>query len=382
MRPEEFNDRLHRGAADVAAQAAPPPAGVVRRRGDRHRTRNMLTSGLLAFAIGAGGGGFAYASFSTTSSSGNGGAPTGVAATETPIAGTGRPGIVAVTTAGQVDVLNQQTGLATTTLTGNQDVVGDEIAVSRNGVVYFAVHPKNSCTDEIESVPLSGGTPASVASGVLPAISPDGADLAFAREALGSTPDTCGPAGPIAVVVLNLDTHAQTSYPAPPGGDGLISVVSHLSWAPGGAALLVSSGPVQDNEGWELNRLNIKTATYYLPENAQNSAKRYVPAATAQSPGSYFEEGVYLPDGNLFADRVCCAGVPVKTTSNVLEKVTMSGTEISQVALGYLPRRHGSLDAAPGWLLYISGTELFIVADGHAAKPLSNFGFIAATWVP
>ena len=381
MRPEEFNDRLRRGAADVATQADPSPAGTVRRRGDRRRHRYMLTSGLLAFAIGAGGGGFGYASF-TTASSGNNGAPTGTAVTAPPVSGTRQPGIVAVTTTGQVDVLNPRTGLATATLTGSQETVGDEIAVSRDGTVYFSVHPKNSCRDEIESVPLTGGTPAPVASGALPAISPDGADLAFVSEPLGAIPAQCGAPAAIAVVVLNLDTRAQTRYPAPPGGDGLISPVSHLSWSPGGAVLLVSSGPVQDNEGWQLNRLNIATATYYVPDNAQTAAKRDVLAATAQSPGSYFEEGVYLPDGNLFVDRVCCTGVPVKTTSNVLEKVSTAGAEISQVALGYLPRRHGSLDAVPGWLLYLSGTELFVVADGHAAKPLSNFGFVAASWVP
>jgi hypothetical protein len=381
MRPEEFNDRLRRGAGEVAGQSGPSPAGTVRRRGDRRRYRNMATSGLLAFAIGAGGGGFAYASFTTTSSSTTGG-QTGTAVTTPPSAGGGPPGIVAVTTTGQVDVLNSQTGLATTMLTGNQAAVGDELAVSRNGTVYFAVHAKNSCTDEIESVPLSGGTPTPVATGVLPAISPSGADLAFVREQLGSVPLRCGADSAIAVVILNLDTHAQTTYSAPPGENGLIAPVSHLSWSPDGVQLLISSGPVQDNEGWTLNRMNITTSTYYLPDNAQNSAKRDVSAATAQSAGSYFEEGVYLPGGNLFVDRVCCAGEPAKVTSNVLEKVNVAGTEISQVALGYLPRRHGSLDAAPGWLLYLSGTELFIVADGHAAKPLSNFGFTAAAWVP
>jgi hypothetical protein len=381
MRPEEFNDRLRRGAAEVAGQAGPSPAGTVRRRGDRRRYRSMLTSGVLAFAIGAGGGGFAYASFTTTSSSTTG-AQTGTPVTASPTAGTGQPGIVAVTTTGQVDVLNPQTGLATTMLTGNQDAVGDELAVAPNGTVYYAVHPKNSCTDEIESVSLHGGTPSTVATGVLPAISPSGTDLAFVREQLGSVPAQCGADSAIAVVILNLATRAQTTYAAPPGENGLIAPISHLSWSPSGEQLLISSGPVQDNEGWNLNRMNITTATYYLPDNAQNSAKRDVTAATAQSAGSYFEEGVYLPDGNLFVDRVCCAGTPAKITSNVLEKVNGSGTEISQVALGYLPRRHGSLDAVPGWLLYLSGTELFIVADGHAAKPLSNFGFTAAAWVP
>ena len=41
-----------------------------------------------------------------------------------------------------------------------------------------------------------------------------------------------------------------------------------------------------------------------------------------------------------------------------------------------------SLDAVPGWLLYLSRTDLFIAADGQPAKALSNFGFVAAAWVP
>jgi Tol biopolymer transport system component len=68
--------------------------------------------------------------------------------------------------------------------------MGQEIAVSPDGsTVYFSA--VGGCTNQIESVPVSGGTPTVIASGVLPAISPDGSKLAYAQEpwyAQGSCP--------------------------------------------------------------------------------------------------------------------------------------------------------------------------------------------------
>lgn len=384
MRPEEFSGRLRRGAAEVAAQSDPAPAGAIRRRGQRRRQRTLLTSGLLAFAIGAGGGGYAYASFTTTA----GGNPpiSGATQSTTPAANSGgRPSIVAVTTAGSVVVLNPVTGEATTTLTGTQDAVGDEVSVSPDGsTAYFAIRPKGSCADQIESVPLAGGKAAVVAAGVLPAISPDGTELAFVHEQFGGGVSPvqfgCEKDASIQVDVLNLATHMVRTYPAPPEDATLVSPVSHLSWSPDGSTLLVSSGPVQDNEGWTLSRLNTGTSSYYLPHATQSASDGYVQSA---APGSYFEEGVYLPDGDLFADRKCCTGEPVKTTSSVLQEVSGSGTEIRQVAVGYLNRVHSSLDATSGWLLYLSGTDLFVAADASGAKAKTlTTGYIAAAWVP
>ena len=200
----------------------------------------------------AGGGGYAYASISTTSSSNV--PSTGTSQSPAPVAsaGTERPAIVAVTTGGEVVVLNSKTGLATSTLTGSQDVVGDEIAVTRSAV-YFAVRPANSCADEIERVSLAGGTPAVVATGVLPSISPDGTELAYVKEQLDAPASLgCTGGGPIQVVVRDLTTDAQTVYAPPPGEGALVAPVSHLSWSPDGKTLLVSAGPVQDNEGWTL----------------------------------------------------------------------------------------------------------------------------------
>jgi|GEM_PF-1162698 len=380
MRAEEFSDRLRRGAASVAAQVSPAPAGAVRRRGERRRQRAMLVSGVLVFLIGAGGGGYAYAAITAPHAG-----PVAAAAGQSPAPGgpdQGRPVIVAVSTAGVVVTLNAVTGVAVRTLTGTQDVVGDQIAVSPDrSTVYFAVHAANSCTDEIESVPLAGGRPAVVATGVLPAISPDGRQLAFVREQLDLPAQLGCAASGAEVVVLNLADRTQSAYPAPPGQAVTMTAVRHLSWSPDGKTLLVTAGPVQGNDGGQLNRLDLATDRYYLPGRTAAGQTRYVPAATAQSPGSYFEEGVYLPDGDLFVDRMCCTGGPAAVTSSLLQDVDGAGQVTRQVAQGYVNRVHSSLDAVPGWLLYLSGTDLYIARDGQRASTLAT-GYVAAVWAP
>jgi hypothetical protein len=114
---------------------------------------------------------------------------------DTPASGSGQgsasspaaqPGIVAATTSGALVVLDPSTGAVTRTLVSSGVAVGaqfgeDEIAVSPDGgTIYFT--GRTNCTDQIESEPASGGTPAVVTTGELPAISPSGTDLAFTRQ--------------------------------------------------------------------------------------------------------------------------------------------------------------------------------------------------------
>src|SRR5580698_5153257 len=95
-------------------------------------------------------------------------------------AGSGEPGIVAVNAKGALVVLNPATGATTRTLVSGK-VMGDELAVSPSGkTVYFAT---TGC--EIESVPVAGGGPTKITRGVLPAINPEGTELAFVREPYG-----------------------------------------------------------------------------------------------------------------------------------------------------------------------------------------------------
>jgi WD40-like Beta Propeller Repeat len=382
---DDFASKLQDGSAAFVAVLSPPGPEAARRRGDKRRRRKAITSAVLALAIGAGGGGVAFTSFDQP------GPASGTGATSAPAsAAPGRPGIVAVTAKGALVVLNPVTGEATKVLVGS-GVAGGALAVSPGGsTVYFAV--RLGCRDEIESVPVAGGRPTEITSGVLPSVSPDGTKLAFTREPFsgGSSHPAflpgCAQATPTSsdftVVVRDLASGHETVYPAPPGGDSALPVaISRLSWAPSGQQLLVSAGPVQDNEGWDLVVMDLAAARYYLP-SVTSAGTSSVPVTSGPSAArSYYREGVFAPDGELFVNVVCCSGVPVRQTSSLLQEVGPAGQLVRQVAIGYAGRDHTSLDADPagGWLLYLSGSDLFLAQAGTAAFTLTS-GLIAAAW--
>jgi len=399
MRENEFRARLRAGAAELGASVNPSEPELIRRRGDRRRHRTMITSGVLAFAVGAGGGGVAYASLAqpgqpaspASGHSATAGPPTASPASAPP--SDSAPSIVGVTTGGAIQVFSSVTGLARTTLVQKTDAIGDAIAVSPSGAtVYFAV--KRGCADSIESVPVSGGTPAVVTSGVLPAVSPDGTRLAFVREPSGGGPSavqygcpgsgdaTAKPSALYHVVVRDLATGQETVYPAPPDEiAGMPYAISHLSWAPSGQTLLVSVGPGQGNGGWGLSVLDTATSRYYVPPGWPAASAAAVPVTgSPDAARSYYREGVFTPDGGMFVNRMCCDGVPVRVTSSKLLKINSAGQQIRQVAIGFTDRDHSSLDAYGGWLLYLSAHDLFIAGPGPARKITT--GLIAAAWVP
>jgi hypothetical protein len=380
---DDFACRLQAGSADFAATVAPASADAIRIRGNRRRRRKAITSAVLAVAIGAGGAGTAYTSLDRLGNDTQMAPSTSSAPASGPAS---RPEIAVVTTSGALVVLDPLTGVATRILVAG-GVVGDAVSVSPDGAtVYFAA--KRGCVDEIESVPVAGGRPTVIAPGVLPAISPDGTRLAFAREPFGG-----GPAAPdyltgchlptatgaeFKVVIRDQLSGRETLYPAPPGAASTLPYpISRLSWAPDGKRLLVSVGPSQDNEGWDLVEIDPATSRYYLPSSSG------VPLTGLPDPGrSYYREGVFLPDGDMFVNRVCCAGWPVRVTSSLLWEIDPSGQLIHQVAIGFANRDHSSLDAdqTGHWLLYLSGHDLFLSLDGSAPFLLTS-GLIAAAWV-
>ena len=321
--------------------------------------------------------------------SGSGGGPAGPTATPAGTASASAaasakasPPIVAVTAAGALEVLNSATGTAETQLVP-AGVIGDEVSVSATDTVYFAV--RRGCTGEIESVPLAGGTPVPVAAGQLPALSPDGAKLAYASQPTLSEPN-CIPAGgdPVPqykLVVRTLATGAQVTYPMVPAGSdsGLPAPISHLSWAPDGQHLAVSVSAVQDNEGWNLALVDTAVAQNYL----QGPGVTFVlPTGQPTPRQSYLREGVYLPDGNLFVSRACCGGEPERNTSRLMWEVNPAGVLVHQVAIGFATLDHDSLDASRdgGWLLYLGGGGLYVSRGGAAPSQLTS-GLIAAAFV-
>jgi len=388
MREVDFAATLRAGASAVGESVNPASARAVRGRGNQRRRRNAIVSGALAFAVGAGGGGFAYASLDRPASS----VPVATGASPTPSQsaaagfGANRPSIVAVTTAGVVEVLNPVTGVGDAPLTPTQDAIGDEIAISPDGqTVYFAV--KNGCTDDVESVPVAGGTPKVVTTGVLPAISPDGTELALVREPYSGGPDRikygCSSANAKAqVVVRDLATGAEQAYPAPSGM--MTYPISHLSWSADGKSLLVSAGSTTGVQAWSLVEVNLATAQYYLPGSSPTPADHVVPVNGSYNsvPGYYYREGVYLPGGGMFGDQICCdENGSSSVSSSLLLEINASGKEVSQVAAGFTNRDHTSLDASQGWFLYLSGNDLFLADTGSKAFMLTS-GLIAAAWIP
>ena len=313
--------------------------------------------------------------------------------------GSGEPGIVAVTSNGALVVLNPATGATTRTLV-HGGVLGDELAVSPSGkTVYFAT---TRC--EIDSVPAAGGKTRQITSGSLPALNPEGTELAFAREPSGGyanqdqgcykggTPE----AKDFSVVVQTLATGAQRTYPSPPGVPAALPFpITHLSWGPGGRQLAVSIGTVQDNSGQGLTLIDPATSRYYIPATYATTGAGTVQVTSGPyADDSEYVQGAFLPDGNLFVDRNCCAGVPPQHPfSNLFWIVTTSGHLVAQVAPASGSKLYSSLgaDQSGHWLMYLStsynasGTSLLpgklFISHNGAAGVLLTTGLAAAAWL-
>ncbi len=366
--------------------------GLCPERGPRNARTALATLAVATLLAAAG----CSSPNSTPGASGHSSAPSG-SGQSTP-SGSARPGIVAVTSSGALVVLNSSTGTTTRTLVPS-GVVGEEIAVSPGGsTVYFTAG--SGCSNEIESVPVSGGSPTSIASGVLPAISPDGTKLAFAQEPW-FLPTSCAANAPLApsdyvLAVRTLSSGSQATYPMAASSPdiGLPIPILYLSWAPDNASLAVTMSGIQDNEGWNLNILSTASAQYYLTGAGDTT----VPVTgSPDSSRSYYEEAAYLPDGNLFVNRNCCQGDDPENTapadSNLMQEISTSGSLVHQVAIGVQNNEHTSLsvDPAGNWLLYLStapATSLSSVPSGTlyvsqgGAKPTAlTTGMIAAAWL-
>jgi hypothetical protein len=318
-----------------------------------------------------------------TTSAGTTGSATTPSASATPSATSTAPGIVAATTAGAIVRLNPATGAVLQTLVpAGTGVEADEISVSSSGMVYYAAG-SGACDSTIYSIPDGGGgTPTPIASGALPAISPDGTKLAYAVEPRAAQDcsgwDTSTPGTAFKVDIRTISSGTTVSIPELPATQqGLPAPVTHLSWASDNDHLAVSIEPVQDNEGWALNILDTSNASTYLGANVTT-----VPVTGASSNGqSFLSEGVYLPDGNLFVVHTCCAGIEGKTGAPLLWEVQPNGSMIRQVAIGFANTVHNSLDASAdgNWLLYLGGGDLYVSQGGTRPNQIAT-GLVAATW--
>ncbi len=303
--------------------------------------------------------------------------PNSTTTTGTPLA---RPRtLVAVTTAGAVQVLDAGTGQPLRTLATG--ATGPEIGVSPDGGLAFYETPVG-CTHQINRVATAGGTTTIIAPGSLPTVSPDGTLLAFARQPhVTANSNTCqGPdatAANFAVIVRSLTTGAETRFPLPPAvvAGGLPLPIGHLSWGPDSHRLAVSISGGQDNEQWSVMVIDRTRDKFYVPTPS-------APVPAIGPKGTYLREAVFTANGALFVDRECCTGIPPKVTSSVLATIDPgTGATRQQLAIGVATRDHTSLDVdgTGHWLLYLAGPDLLISQDGARPATLAS-GFQAADW--
>ncbi len=291
------------------------------------------------------------------------------------------PAMAGVTAGGALVLLSSATGAPVRTLVPN-GVIGDEISVSAGGqTIYFS--RRHGCVDDVESVAASGGAPTLLSTGSLPAISPDGNTLAFARQPTLTrhcTPGQGDLSAQYSLVTRTLSTGVERVYPMLPPGQsgGLPAPISHLSWAPDGTELAVSIAAIQDNEGWQIMLMDTATAQNYLGGTGDTP----VPVTGPERGRSYWREGVYLPDGNLFVSRACCAGEPVRNVSKLMWEVTPAGLFTHRVAIGFPGLDHTSLavNRTGNWLLYLAGTGLYVSEKGARPRQVGS-GLIAAAWL-
>ena len=127
--------------------------------------------------------------------------------------------MVGVTARGSLVLLSSATGAPIRALVRG-GVIGDEISVSADGqTIYFS--RRHGCVDDVESVALSGGKPTLITTGSLPAISPDGSTLAFARQPTLTRHCMAGSgdaSAQYALVTRTLSTGVERVYPVLPAG--------------------------------------------------------------------------------------------------------------------------------------------------------------------
>jgi WD40-like Beta Propeller Repeat len=290
------------------------------------------------------------------------------------------PAMVGVTTRGALVVLSSVTGAPVRTLVPN-GVLGDEISVSPDHqLIYFS--RRHGCIDDVYSVPVSGGKPILISTGSLPTVSPDGSALAFARQPTLTPHCMSGNdmSSQFSLVIHTLSTGVEHVYPMLPSGQtsSLPAPISHLSWSPNGTRLAVSIAAVQDNEGWQIVLLDTATAQDYMT----GPGDTFVPVTGPQARRSYWREGVFLPDGNLFVSRACCAGTPVRNVSKLMWEVNTAGRLRHLVAVGFPALQHTSLavNRSGKWLLYVAGTDLYVSESGARPRQLAG-GLAAAAWI-
>lgn len=284
----------------------------------------------------------------------------------------GQGPIVAVNAAGQVVLLDPESGEQRFVLFEGVDVsdpAKNAVSISpADGSVYVVrpVEGDAAATPEIVRVPLRRDeTPEPVTTGYAPAVSPDGESLAYVQVA-GTGPD----AKPV-LVVRNIETGKERRFETPAGEPGF-AFIPDMAWAPTGNVVLFIAG-------------EIKTGLYSLDVARAASlgdARRLGPAVESAEGGGDVAWFTVTPLGARLAVGEWTGGLPDRD-HRILE-VDLQG-EVRGTVRDTTPSFF-RLDSRTGGgvLLYVAdagpdGGRLLRLRPGEEPQELAT-DIIVATW--
>lgn len=293
--------------------------------------------------------------------------PRASSTTSTTLFEAGEGPIVALTAAGQVVLLDAESGEQRFVLhegIDTSDPAKNALSLSPAEGAVYVVAPGGSAGDaEILRVPLRRGDEVTtVVQGLAPAVSPDGASLAYVALTPG------GPQPRPAIVVRDLASGAETRFETP-ADQQPFPFIPDVTWAPSGNVVVFAGGEIQTG----LYTLDPKKATTLA------DAQRIGPDPGGESERSWFAA---TPLGQRLAVGERLGDVPGRD-HRILE-VTLQGEVQSTVrdiggSFFRLDSRTGG-----GLLLYVEdsgpdGGTLLRLRPGEEPKQLAT-GIVLATW--
>ena len=268
-----------------------------------------------------------------------------------------------------IQVISTRSGHVLRTLAPDTGAVHrmPQASATQDGTVYFdqaigstgqePYHPPPVA--RIFSDSILGGTPAFVADGYDPAVSPNGRFLAYVIE----TDNFNGPEG---VVVMDRSTGTTTTwqYSTP------LPDIDTISWSPDSKSLVVAA-EVQGSPDWLTGRLWLSDPTSRSLDSLQQIQLPSCPALTHWTPSDATKEMIwagYLNSSDGIG--ICLHGGPTVKAQNDLTQPVIVDLATGQV-VRTLPVLHGLVIQEPGGTFKADASGHHVVFIG-----IENGGFV------